>query len=104
MSGGQNQLRGLLCQVISLFVEDPHYGARRPRVETKPGSDFKYDTLMGLGVPSAFLKDRLRRFYGKCWVAAAFQLKCDLTALLRYYIHRRASPPYSPLKVGCLPR
>jgi hypothetical protein len=39
---------------------------------------------MGLGVSSAFLKDGLRRFYGKCWVAAAFQLKCDLTALLRY--------------------
>ena len=57
--------RGLLCQVISLFVEDPHYGARRPRVETKPGSDFKYDTLMGLGVPSTIVKGRARRTYEK---------------------------------------
>jgi hypothetical protein len=40
---------------------------------------------MGLGVPSAFLKDRLRRFYGKCWVAAAFQLKCDLTCLIALF-------------------
>ena len=64
--------RGLLCQVISLFVEDPHYGARRPRVETKPGSDFKYDTFMGFGVPSTIVKAVCDVRTKKNVVAAAF--------------------------------
>ena len=50
---------------ISVCCGDPHCGARRPRGETKAGSDFKYDTLMGLGVPSTIVKGRVRRTYEK---------------------------------------
>jgi len=50
---------------ISLCCGDPHHGVPRPRGETKPGSDFKYDTLMGLGVPSTIVKGRARRTYEK---------------------------------------
>ena len=41
---------------ISVCCGDPHSGARRPRGETKPGSDFKYDTFMGFEVPSTIVK------------------------------------------------
>ena len=50
---------------ISVCCGDPHSGARTPRGQTKSGSDFKYDILMGFGVPSTIVKGRVRRTYEK---------------------------------------
>ena len=54
-------LAGAFLGVVEIHI----LGLRRPMGETKPGSDFKYDTFMGFGVPSTIVKDRVRRTYEK---------------------------------------
>ena len=63
---------GSLDRRNSLCCGDPHHGVPRPRGETKPGSDFKYDTFMGFGVPSTIVKAVCDVRTKKNVVAAAF--------------------------------
>jgi hypothetical protein len=63
---------GLLRQAHFSVLRRSTFWARRPRGETKPGSDFKYDTFMGSGVPSTIVKAVCDVRTKKNVVAAAF--------------------------------
>ena len=102
--------RGLLCQVISLFVEDPHYGARRHPGEMKIENDLKIIFYCTSVVPLASKIERGWSLANLPWLCWGFDLKSSIWWYLNYPDGRRLPTALSlaafscqvrPIKVAC---